>query len=242
MAQRVNKRFLIILSLVSLTIIVVAFAGLVIANKFLARRNPSNFAAAGDAAAHSGNWQLAAANYGRAISLGRADPDLYIRDGEALEHCVAASPESFRQAEAAYQNALVVDPANLSAARHLLEMHVQLVEVEPSVASYGQLRDSAQKLAQLDPSDQRAAAYQHVAAILLTGRDANPLAGSMDADFDALAKIVRQDPSDSNLPYYYARGKLRLASAALKDQNVDAAARLAQDDRCAVRRGAGGEE
>lgn len=65
MPQRVNTRFLIIL-----TIVVAAFVALGLAAKFLLHRNPKNFVAAGDAAAHSGNWPLAAANYNRAISLG----------------------------------------------------------------------------------------------------------------------------------------------------------------------------
>ncbi len=224
MPQRVNTRFLIIL-----TIVVAAFVALGLAAKFLLHRNPKNFVAAGDAAAHSGNWPLAAANYNRAISLGRADPDLYIRDGVALEHCVGADPDCLKQAEAAYQNALVVDPSNASAARDLLEMSIQMTEVEPGAAVFEKLRDNAQKVAQLDPSDQRAVAYQHVAAILLSERESAPAGDLLADDFDALAKIIRQGTSDSNLPFYYARGKLRLASLAIKNQNPDAAARLARE-------------
>lgn len=228
MAQRVNKRFLIILTIV-LTGIVAAFAGVVLVSYYMLHHKPQDFAGAGDAAAQGGNWELAAGNYGRAISLGRADPDLYIRNGVALEHCVGANPDSLKQAENSYQNALVVDPSNISAARHLLEMHIQLAEVAPSAAAFGKLRDSAQKVVQLDSSDQRAAAYQHVGTILLSERASGPSARSLTDDFDALAKIVRRDPSDSNLAYYYARGKLRLATLALKDQNPDAAAHFAQD-------------
>ena len=204
MPHRVNKRFLIILTVV-LTVIVLAFAGVGIVSSYLLHRNPKNYSAAGDAAAQSGNWELAAGNYGRAISLGRADPDLYIRNGVALEHCVGANPDCLKQAENSYQNALVVDPANISAARHLMEMQIQLAEVAPSAPTFGKLRDSAQRVAQLDPSDQRAVAYQHVGTILLSERPSGPSGRSLSDDLDALAKFVRQDPSDSNLSYYYAR-------------------------------------
>jgi len=223
MAQRVNKRFLIIL-----TLVVAAFAALGIVSSLVLRRAPKNYSAAGDAAARSGNWEAAAGNYARALSLGHGEPDLYIRYGVALEHRVWADPESLKQAEAAYENAMVVDPANLSAARHLLELFVQLAEVDPSSNTFSKLRDYAAKVVQLDSSDQRAAAYQHAAAIMLS--DAAPAsAGRMLADdFAALEKTVRNDPSQSDLARYYASGKLRLAAKTLKMGDPDGAAQLAQ--------------
>ena len=224
MPQRVNKRFLILL-----TVVVAALAALLIASRLLLHRNPRNYAAAADAAAQAGDWEGAVGNYGRALSLGRGDPDLYVRYGIALEHRVGANPQNLKLAETAYQNALVVDPGNQPAARRLLDMYIQLADVEPSALVFGKLRDSAQKVAQLDPTDQRAVAYQHVAAILLSERGTGPVGQALNDEFDALAKFVRQDASDPNLPYYYGRGKVRLAAAALKDNDADRAAHLAQE-------------
>jgi tetratricopeptide (TPR) repeat protein len=224
MAQRVNKRFLVIL-----TLVVAAFALLGLLSSLFLHRAPKNYAAAGDAAAQSGNWEAAVGDYARAVSLGHGDPDLYIRFGVALEHRVGADRDNFKQAEAAYENALVVDPGNLSAAHHLLDMFVQLAEVEPGPSVYSKLRDYAAKVVQLDPSDLKAAAYQHAAVIMLN--DAGPgSAGRVLADdFDVLQKFVSKNPSESNLAHYYASGKLRLAAKMQKNGDPDGAARIAQD-------------
>ena len=163
------------------------------------------------------------------MSLGHGDPDLYIRYGDALEHRVGANPDNLKQAEAAYENALVVDPANLSAAHHLLDMFVQLAEVEPGGNVFSKLREYATKVVSLDASDERAAAYQHAAVIMLNDTGSGSAGRVLADDFDALQKFVHKNPSESNLAHYYASGKLRLAAKMLKNGDPDGAARLGQD-------------
>jgi tetratricopeptide (TPR) repeat protein len=222
MAQRLNKRFLIIL-----TLSVAVFAALGVAAKLLWHRDPMNYAAAGDTAARNGKWDEAIGDYQRALSLGRGDPDLYVRLGNAQEHRVGANVGLLKAAVTSYENALVVDPGNLPASRHLLELYVGLIEVSPGAGNYTKLRDAAARVARLDPSDQRAKAYQKVGAILLDDGSASG-AEAVAKDFDELAAMVRKDPSDANLPYYYAQAKLRLA-ATMKTNDPDGAIRLVHD-------------
>jgi tetratricopeptide (TPR) repeat protein len=224
MPQRVNKRFLIIL-----TLVVAAFAALGVTSSLLLHRSPKNYAAAADAASQAGDWQTAVGDYARALSLGRGDPGLYVRYGVALEHTIGANHDNFKLAESAYQNALVVDPGNISAAHHLLDLFVQLAQVEPNPTAFTKLRDYAGKVAKLDPADRRAAAYQHAAEIMLSDASATAAGRASADDFAALKTFILSDPSDSDLAHYYAAGKLRLAGKMLKNADPDGAAGAAQE-------------
>jgi predicted Zn-dependent protease len=224
MAQRVNKRFLIIL-----TIVVAAFAALLAITRLLVHRTPTNFVTAGDAAATAGRWDEAAGDYNRALSLGRGTPELFIHLGEALEHRVAANPTSLGAAQSAYENAAAVDPHDPTPLQHLLAIDVQLLQLQPNPRIFDKLHEVTAKLVALDPTDARAAAYQQVAVILQNELGGSASDYSVNQNLETLAQLIRKDPSDADLPYYYGHGKLYLASEALRLNDKEKAAAFARD-------------
>jgi Flp pilus assembly protein TadD len=223
MKKRVNFKFLIIL-----TAVVIGFAALLVASKLLLRRSPINFAAAGDKAAAAGKWNEAVGDYGRALSLGRGDADLFDRFGEALLHRVAEDPKSLIQARAAFENALVVDPQNLTARRQLLEMDIETTEIAPTADALSKLHDNAAKLAELDPTNVRAAAYAQVALVRQGEVTADLSPEQLQDSLTALNSLIHQDPDDADLPYYYAGGMLRLMQRAAAEHDSDRASELAR--------------
>lgn len=222
MKKRVNFKFLIIL-----TAVVIGFVALLVASKLL-RRPQTNFAAAGDKAAAAGKWGEAVGNYGRALSLGRGDADLFERYGDALLHRVAEDPKSLIQARAAFENALVVDPQNVTARRQLLEMDIETTEIAPTADALAKLHDNAAKLAELDPTSVRAAAYAQVALVRQGEITADVSPEPLQDSLTALNSLIHQDPNEPDLPYYYGGGMLRLMQRAAAEHDSDRASMLAR--------------
>jgi tetratricopeptide (TPR) repeat protein len=111
---------------------------------------------------------------------------------------------------------------------NLLDAYEEIADLAPSQSNFQMLRDTAEKLAGLDPSDKHAAATQHLATIKgwLAGLQTDPR--TVKKNLKALQQLHKEDPSNADLPYYIALVNVRRARDAGTLNDHAAAARLAQ--------------
>jgi tetratricopeptide (TPR) repeat protein len=241
MAKRVNVRFLTIL-----TAIVVPAAILVVASPWiyskLLHRNPKHWIALGDAAIAKGEWQQAVTDYGSAVQLDPTNKSVFVSLGDGWYHLTSADPMNLGKATGSWKRALEIDPQYVPALQRLFDMERQLTELYPANQElYGQIRDTARKLAQADPSDAQAKAFVDIATIeqWLTG---GPVT---DKDFQhslaALEAMQKHDPANPDLVLNLGRAYIMEGANALKqgdsesDDNYDKQAQTLVEHALAIK-------
>lgn len=214
MARRVNRKFLIIL-----TIIVVGGLGvLVVGARYLSHRNPARYEQAGDRLMKEGNYDLARTNYGQAYALDPKNPMILVKYGDAMEQMALSDPVYMGQDIGAWRHALEVDPGYVPALKRLLSAYEDIAELSPTASNFQTLRETAEKLSRLDHTDAHADATQHLATIegWLAGLQTDTK--TVEENLKAIEALHAKDPANADLPYYIAMVNLRRArDAALQN-------------------------
>jgi tetratricopeptide (TPR) repeat protein len=241
MAKRVNIRFLKIL-----TAVVVPAAILVVLSPWiyskLLHRNPKHWIALGDAALAKNDWQEAVNNFGTALQLDPTNKTVCVSLGDGWYHLTSADPQNIRKAITSWNRALQIDPQYVPALQRLLAMDRQLADLYPTNQDlYGQIRDTARKLAQADPTDAHAKAYVDIATI----QQALANGPVTDKDFQkslaALQAMQQHDPANPDLVLNLARAYIMEGTKALKlgdsdaDDNYDKQARSLVESALAIK-------
>ncbi len=90
MAKRVNKKFLLGLTIVVVGLVVVLMGAVYIQH----HRNPAPYIAAGDKAMADQRFEEAAESYHKAMGLDRGNVGLSLKFGDALDHLVSVDPQN----------------------------------------------------------------------------------------------------------------------------------------------------
>ncbi|MGB7159457.1 MAG: tetratricopeptide repeat protein [Tepidisphaeraceae bacterium] len=220
MARRVNTKFLI-----TLTIIVVgAGLTLLIVTK-LRKGDPAKFVATAKQLASERKYEEAVKNYQQAVAIDSKRPDVLVEYGDALSQLAGKDPENMRRARGMWQAALELDPANKAALSRNLDLYKTFLDGGPqpelaSVVSQG--RAFAERLAKVDPTNVDAAAMASVFTIRgwMYGVQTDEQRVA-----DALAKLgelAQQNPTNADITYQFAIGKLAQAASVFRAQPSDA--------------------
>ncbi len=216
MARRVNKRFLLIL-----TIVVVGGLSILAGGAYyLMRPKPEKYIEAGDKFMAEKDYKAARDNYGQAYSLSK-DPLILVKFGDAMTQLAVSDPTLINQDVGAWRQALEIDPNCEPALRRLMNAYEDVAELSPRAENFQLLRDTATKLAAVDPGNTKAAALKHLATIQawLAGVQTDPRV--VDDNVKALEELRKADPANAELPFYIAQVKVKRAQDAI--QNGDAA-------------------
>jgi len=222
MAQRVNTRFLVVLTLVVVGLGVTGVA----AKKFVFRENPAKYVAVGDDYMSQRKFEEASQQYARALALNPGDAAVHIKMGDAWHELVESEP-AYRGRELREWNAaLAVAPNSVEALTRVFSLYKE-VTGQIAMAGPGQqpgqagelftkLTEVAARLAQVDPGNREAAATQHTAAVerWLLGMEAD--SKQIDSHLVELAELMEKDPLNSDIPKVIAEAKITRAAELIR--------------------------
>ena len=233
---RVNVKFLVIL----LGSIGGAAALLVVAYysfSFL-HESPKRFVAMGDRMMKEGTpsgYAEAIRQYQQAALKAKNDHQeesrILVRLGDAMHEMTRYDNNFIRQDLAQYVRALTEDPSNTNALQKLMAGDIEAIEFSPSAQSFQSLRDTADKILALFPSDpelvHKAEVYRHIAPIAgwLHGIETpdEELDDPKDGHITALARLMLQDASNPDVPYYLALAYINRATEQRRLGHIDKA-------------------
>lgn len=244
--RRINTRFLGITSVVFLLLCVMA----VVVSKVFVHEKPEPYIAQGDAYAKAGQWDKAAANYGKAAGLAPKNADVMVKNGVALAHMSGDDPEKMGQAASAWRRAVEIDPNRTDAWQRLLDAYqtnLQFLEIsakndrnrEDLTRLFTLVRETATQLNRLNPNDARTKAIIPALNIRLwllnipipNTADESKLAydkrpsdeQKINDAIVQLTQLLHDDPSNQSAGIWIARAKVRMAKYDLqKNQDTDA--------------------
>ncbi len=229
----------------------VVTGGLVfLAAKTMQHESPSSYADLGDVYMSEHKWADAIQAYTKAIRLSNAgNPDYLTRRGRAIRMETPFEPDLIGKDRADWDRALEVDPKYMPALTAELNFYVEYVQLEPSASAFAKMREMAERIEAIDPTQLRAVAYGPIAVLQswiggvqqdettidqaidkLTGLLGKETALAASQPAVATAKPYQIDPE---IPFWIAMGRwkravvaLQTGKPALAQDNVDQAAAL----------------
>ena len=164
MARRVNKPFLIILTVV----IGLAFAGLMGAKYMQGRGSSGKHWKKGDELAAlntAEGYRGAVESYKRALQYDLGNVDGWVKFGDVLNELSRYDHEAAMHALKQWDQALERNPRHVGALTRVLDAYIQLTELDSRAENFNWMRDRARTLAQVQPENLRAEAYGHIGVI-----------------------------------------------------------------------------
>lgn len=163
MAKRVNKRFLIILTAVVMGVLI----GGVAVTQFAGRGNAQKFIAEGDALFAAGDYAKAIEAYKRAARTKseRGNNALALKMGDTYHQLARYDSDAIGKDLATWEGILEASPRNVESLRRVVDALIDLTELRPQPEYYVRLQERAQRLAELDPSNNKAKAYAQIAVL-----------------------------------------------------------------------------
>ena len=219
--RRVNTRFLIILTAV---VGVLAVAGVVV-QRVLVEEDPRVYLQSAQQFAGEKRIPEAVAAYYRAVSLDSRNPDMWVSYGDFCYGLAWYERELLARANDAYGKALEIDPGYLPALRRLLNSLTEESRVfAPDPTRFSRMRELADKIRNLDPSDTGAEASYHLATIRAWMAGIETPRSDIDASIEGLKKLMERDPANAELPLHVAMANLHRGQEAsrLNDQRTAA--------------------
>ena len=228
MARRVNTKFLTILTIIIVSLAVLALVG----NKFLFRESPEKYINAGKEYIAQKNYEEAVKAFNRAVNLDPRNPAVLVEYGDAVNQLSASDPTMAYQARAAWNQAVAVDPTNKAALDRLMQHWSDLANISGRADTFNNLKDTADKLFAADPKNSAAEIAGQTAII-------RPWLMGIEKDekliTDTIAKLQElmvRYPDNADLPMFAAEGKVRLAERERqREQTADAAKLVDEADQ-----------
>ncbi len=161
MARRVDKRFLVILTIA----LVAGVGGVILANWWSNRDNPAKALERARELEKSGKIVDAASAYVRAADSDPKNVELRIKAGDMMREATRERIEFARDFTTQWDKALEIDPKSRPAAERLYKNYRDLVLVNAVPDAYTKLESAARRLAKLDPANAEAAAFVQIAKV-----------------------------------------------------------------------------
>ncbi len=235
--RRINTRFLSVV----LTVLAALVAAAVLARKLLLKENPQQYITAGDAFIKDQQWDKAAANLGKAVSLLPKDPHLLVEYGDVLIRMAPEDSDYARQAVGVWRRAVDTDPTFTAAWQRMLEVYLrdlaQLEASPPSPANrefllnvFGAVRETSEQIHTLVPGDPQIAwilpsltirtwlmgipipQQPEEATLPLDKRLSDDQ--KVDAAVVELTQVLHDHPEDVQAGYWVAQAKIRQGQTA----------------------------
>src|SRR5579884_2200837 len=213
MAKRVNKNFLIVF------IVVIGFgaAGLFGAAWWYHRRHdPAKFIREAQKAVAEKRYLDATGWYKAAIGTTKdedAKLDLMVKLGDTHDAAVAQDPSFRRNARGWWNAALEIRPKYKPALERLLNTWIEQMKLTGSndPGLFATIHDVADRASKYDRNDLKAAEWLHMASIQQWLSGPAIVTQDVKDDMAALTALIKQDPTNADLPFYLGRAKLRQA-------------------------------
>ncbi len=159
--------------------------------------------------------------------LDKTNKDLCVERGDILSLLTQEEGLAvMEQARAMWQAALEIDPKFKPAARRLLDSYVDQMEIAPSPQVCIHLRQSAERMLQIDADDVRAQAFLQIALVQETVQGTPDSASNLSHAISILENLQKKDPSAAEVLFYMVRGKSFLAREAYRNGRPEVATQL----------------
>lgn len=240
MAKRVNKRFLIILTLTVMGLLGAAVVG----TTLLAQGNVEEYIAQGDECLDRYRAAMARPDskvderldllkraketYEKALRKQSHNTDLLMKFAQVLHELVRYDLTLMERDVRVWQSVLEINPRHPEALKQMLEAALDRVELQPNAEAYNWLEQRAKALVRADESDLRGKAYEHIATLgaWIVGKAMPEQA--VDAQIAGLRELMKRLPNESEIPAYLARAYLRRAQDRVAENNQEEAAKARQ--------------
>ncbi|HEY1683988.1 MAG TPA: tetratricopeptide repeat protein [Tepidisphaeraceae bacterium] len=217
MARRVNKKFLVIVTLVICGALVAA-----VVLKRLHFHGASYYADLGEKQEAAGNLEEAGQDYGRAFNYSKPQNPAYaVKLGDVYMKETPADPKLLGSAVGTWRKALEVDPNYAPALTRLVNVLGQEMQMGVHPETLNLLAKYAEQLHKVDPSDKNAAAWVKMAPVeaYLGGVATDPV--KLESQLKDLQKVYEDDPTNVQAMMIMAQARLRLSQAAGQQNDTD---------------------
>lgn len=224
--RKLNTTFLALAALMLFCLVIVVGA---VAYLRLRRGNPAKWEAAGKQQMALGKYDVAFDDLLRALSKRQNDPELLKLVGDTCEMRTQDDPENFRKATQYYDMALTVDPTYLPALRAELAQYQDALDHAMRLTDRTEwakrIQKTAKNLLAVDPTDRPAvkAAALMPLELYLDGTPTDPKL--LEAAVDQCKTLAKNNPADSDLPFFMARTRFVQASDAMNNREAQEANR-----------------
>src|SRR5262245_21969265 len=208
MARKVNKKFVIIISVVVLALVF----GAALVYRFK-RRDPRKLIAVADALMAEGKYQDAGNHYVGA-AMGLKDPTLWTKAGDVFYQITYDDRENIDRARQFWSQATSIDAGYVPALTRLLNDTLEVLDLGGQRPEFfDRAREFAEKIVQSEPDNKLAKATLPTLVIRgwLSGIETAP--DKVDAAVKQLQELRTSDPQNADIPYYIARAQIRNADA-----------------------------
>lgn len=205
MAKRVNKKFLIILTICVMGPVLAIFFMAV----FLKNKNAAQYIESADAHYAKREYEEALSDYMKAFSRSQ-DVSLLIKQGDCQSELCRTDPDRVYKFRQPWEKALELDPRNVQALKRLYESTKELTELSP--AAWEQFKGYAEKYFRADPTQKSVEVMLRVADVniwLKGGKAVTEL--EIKSRLDALEKLMEANPSERIIPETIAASRIRMA-------------------------------
>lgn len=226
MARRVNKKFLIVLTVILLGGL---SAGVVVAWQLkgkLRGERARKMAEQADtlvkeaesekdstAQAKKEKLDAAARNYLYALGADPKNVDLHVKLGDVYTLLSQYDVNQYiRASRKEWETALENNPTHLPALRRLMDSYRDEVQMTPVVGYFQQLQDKATQIAKLDPSDRKARSLQYIAPIHQWLANIETPAATIEGAEQGLEALWKEDPKhkeNADIVFYAAAAKVQ---------------------------------
>lgn len=205
--KRVNKKFALALAGVLGGLVILGGAAVVMLRP---KDTPGRLEAMSDAALAAGDWDGAYTAFRRSVAL-EATPERLVRLGDLARMASLVKPELRGQDIASYRSALEMDPRYAPALRKIVEYFQELVRGRAATPQvFTELRQMAERLVAVDPSDRRAAniiPMSHIQEWLRPELSVEPEV--VERAISQLKTLVDEDASDAEAVTVLVQGLLK---------------------------------
>lgn len=208
--KKLNKRFaLALLGVVGGLAVLGGVAVVVLRPK----DTPARLEMMSEAAIAAGDWDGAYTAYRRAVGI-EPTPERLVRLGDIARVAALVRPELRGQDIANYRAALEQNPRFVPALKKIVEFNHELVRARVATPQvFQELRQMAERLVAIDPSDRQAAALipiSHIQEWLRPELSVEPEV--VESALARLSQLVEEDPSDAESVTVLVQGLLKRAA------------------------------
>ncbi len=220
MARRVNKKFIVGMA-IGVVVLGVGF----FAVTRLFRQSAEQLEKMGDQFFAEQRYAEADVQYRAASGRDPRSTRLLIKRGDTYRQMTRQDPEYIGRARQVWLRAVEIDPACLPALQRLMSMNMEETQVFGARApeAFKGLEETARKISEVDPSDETAAAFAHIAPVNAWLQGAST-ATDVDAHVKALTEMLDKYPQNAEIRVALAQVKIKQAEdSAARDKPADAA-------------------
>lgn len=215
MAKKVNKKFLVVLTVVVVAAGVLAMAAKIIL-PMIFKKDPNALVAQAKQFEKEGKIDDAIKAMQLAIAADQSNLQRQVDLGDLLVRHVTVDPQYIRKAYSIWSGVLSVEPRFKPALERVLDVQWAIMDGGGSPSTFTEAREAAAKLVQVDPRDKQAALRLNAIEIR-KGLQRLPADEKLVKDgVQKLRDMAREEPADADLPYWSLKGQMWIAEQAYR--------------------------